>query len=167
MGSADANERISCSYERRKHQPHCRDEEMRHIAVKVKSFHLLLVPSLRLINMVSELGVTFCRWQRAVCLWWSPVPQGQGAGLDYFHPPWEHWLIRINHTLRKIVAKCHSTTKITLLCWPGVACMAVHNGICLHGWITRVTGTPAARGFRVHFLTGTGFFLNPSQNVCI
>jgi len=90
IGSADTNEHISRSYERKKHEPHCRDKEMRHIAVKVKSFHLLLVPSLRHLSMVSQISVTPFAGGKGQCGSGGvlpPRPQGQGAGLGYLNPP--------------------------------------------------------------------------------
>lgn len=86
-GSADANEHISPSYGRRKHQPHCRDEEMRHTAVKVRRFHLLLVPSLRHLSMVSQSSVSPFAGRKGKCV---PgvllVPRARELGLRLLPP---------------------------------------------------------------------------------
>lgn len=82
-GSADTHERVSRSCERRKHRPHCTDEEMRHGAAKVKSFHWLLLPSLRHLSMISQSLVSslwVANGSMSLCprRLLPPYPYGQG-----------------------------------------------------------------------------------------
>lgn len=142
-GSADTHERVSRSCEKRKHWPHRTDEEMRRGAAKVKSFHWLLLPSLRHLSMISQSSVSslwVAKGNMSLCppsLVGSclPIPMARGSGLGYCHPPYVcQGIASWEWHGRKIDAKCYSTIKTALLCWLGTGHTAVHDRIHLRGW---------------------------------